>query len=78
MELQPNGRAATTKTLFSRTTSVTIDIASTPQVIWSLLVNAASYPTWNSTVTSIEGIIEAGQTIKLKSTLDAMRSERLR
>ncbi len=36
------------------------------------------HPTWNSTVTSIDGNIEPGSTIKLKSILDAKRTFKLK
>ena len=69
-----NGKANTIKKTFNRQTSVSIDIASDPSIIWKILTTAASYPAWNSTVISIEGTIAAGEKIKLKSTLDAKRT----
>jgi uncharacterized protein YndB with AHSA1/START domain len=69
--------AKTTHRLFSRETEVAIDIKATPENIWSLLTNAAGYPTWNSTVLGIEGEIAAGKTIKLRSTLDPKRTFKL-
>jgi len=74
MDNQSQPTATTIKKVFSRTTSVAADINASPEVIWALLTNAADYPKWNSTVTSIEGLIQAGGTIKLKSTLDAKRT----
>ncbi|HSW66233.1 MAG TPA: SRPBCC domain-containing protein [Bacillota bacterium] len=78
METQPLNIATTVKKAFSRTTAVAADIKAAPETIWALLTNAAEYPKWNSTVTSIEGSIEPGQTIKLKSTLDPKRVFKLK
>ena len=66
-------KAATIKKTFSRETSVSIEIAADPAIVWALLTKASDYPRWNSTITSIEGQIVLGQKIKLKSTLDAKR-----
>jgi len=74
--IQP-GRAITTRDTFSRETSITIDIKATAAGVWSLLTTAANYPKWNSTVVSIEGRIEPGQKIKLRSVLDPKRVFRL-
>jgi uncharacterized protein YndB with AHSA1/START domain len=69
---------ATTKSrLFSRETEVAIDIRATPEILWSLLTNAALYPSWSSTVLSIEGQIAAGSKIALRSTLDPKRTFKL-
>jgi len=73
-----SGKATTVKTTFSRETSVRIDINADAPIIWALLTKAADYPRWNSTVTSIEGNIALGQTIKLKSILDAKRVFKLK
>ncbi|MFM9985942.1 MAG: SRPBCC domain-containing protein [Flavobacteriales bacterium] len=73
-----NGKANTVRTTFSRETSVSIDIQAEVAEIWSLLTNAANYPSWNSTVTSITGSIALGETIRLKSTLDAKREFKLK
>ncbi len=78
MEEQPLHTATTVKKTFSRTTSVGADIDAAPETIWALLVNAGEYPKWNSTVTSIDGSIEPGQTIQLKSTLDPKRTFKLK
>lgn len=68
-----NGKATTTKTTFSRETSVSIEVNAPPAVLWGLLTSASEYPRWNSTVISIEGKIALGETIKLTSTLDPKR-----
>ncbi len=66
--------AKTTKTFFSRETEVAIDIRAKPETVWAVLTSASDYPTWNSTVTSLEGRIALGEKIKLKSVLDAKRT----
>ncbi len=72
------GKATTTKRLFSRETSVSLSIKAPSKVIWSLLTDASQYPKWNSTVVSIEGNISLGETIKLKSKLDPKRVFKLK
>jgi uncharacterized protein YndB with AHSA1/START domain len=69
-----NGKATTEKTMFSRETSIAIDIQADPAIVWALLTNAADYPRWNSTVISIDGDIVTGKKIELKSTLDSKRT----
>jgi uncharacterized protein YndB with AHSA1/START domain len=73
-----NGKATTVKTTFHRQTSVSIEIKADPTIIWTLLTKASDYPRWNSTVISIEGKIAPGEKIKLKSTLDAKRTFKLK
>ncbi|NJN42071.1 MAG: SRPBCC domain-containing protein [Flammeovirgaceae bacterium] len=73
-----SGKASTVKTTFHRETSVRIEIEADPAVVWALLTKASDYPRWNSTVTSIEGNIALGEKIKLKSTLDAKRTFKLK
>lgn len=59
---------------FSRTTTVTTTIHAPAEIVWALLTNAADFPRWNSTVTSVDGVIAPGKTIKLKTTLDPKRT----
>ncbi|MGQ1784112.1 hypothetical protein [Saccharicrinis sp. GN24d3] len=68
-----NGKATTTKKLFSRETFVSIDIQADPKTIWGLLTHAKDYPNWNSTIISIDGKIALGEKIQLKSYLDPKR-----
>jgi uncharacterized protein YndB with AHSA1/START domain len=72
------GKSATTKKTFSRETSVSIDIQADPGIVWALLTNAADYPRWNSTVTSLKGEIKEGETIELKSILNEKRTFKLK
>ncbi len=73
-----NGKATTQKKLFSRETSVSIEIQAPAQTVWSLLTTASNYPRWNSTIVSLEGDIALGQTLQLKSKLDPKRTFKLR
>ena len=74
----PTGKAATTKTTFSRETAVSIAIQADISIIWSLLTNANDFPCWNSTVVSSGGNIALGETIQLISTLDPKRTFKLK
>jgi uncharacterized protein YndB with AHSA1/START domain len=46
--------------------SVSITINAPAARVWSLLTNAADFPRWNSTVTSIEGDIALGNKLTLR------------
>lgn len=59
-------RATTTASTFRQDCSVNVTIRATPERIWALLTDAGSFPTWNSTVSSIEGRIAEGQTLRIK------------
>ena len=76
--IQPNGKATTIRTTFSRETSISIDILANPSIVWALLTHAADVPRWNSTVVSIKGEIKKGGEIELKSTLDEKRTFKLK
>lgn len=78
ISMAQNGTATTTKTTFSRETTVSISIQAESSIIWSLLTNAADYPRWNSTIIAIDGTIAAGEKIELKSTLDTTRTFKLK
>lgn len=73
-----DAKANTEKKTFSRTTTISALIQADAATVWTLLTNAADYPTWNSTVISIEGRIQLGEKIKLKSTLDPSRTFKLK
>lgn len=70
--------ATTNRTTFHRATTVSTVIRADEAIIWALLTNAADYPRWNSTVTSINGNIALDEKIVLRSTLDAKRSFKLK
>jgi len=74
----PRGKACTIKKTFSRETSVSIDIRADQSIIWTLLTRASDFPRWNSTIISIDGTIDLGEKINLKSTLDPKRIFKLK
>lgn len=57
---------------------VGIRIAAPPAVIWSLLTDAAAYPSWNRSVLSIDGEIAPGSKIRLVSSAAPKRSFKLK
>ncbi|MEL6661033.1 MAG: SRPBCC domain-containing protein [Bacteroidota bacterium] len=73
-----DGKATTAKKTFSRTTSISIQIAAEPATVWGLLTNAQDFPKWNSTVTALDGTIATGEKIQLKSTLAPERTFKLK
>ena len=72
------GKAVTVKTMFSRETTVSVNIKADSSIVWALITRASDFPRWNSTVVSIKGEIRAGETIELKSTLDEKRIFKLK
>ena len=72
------GKAFTEKKTFSRTTSISEEIQADPAIVWTLLTQASDYSRWNSTIVSLEGKIDAGEKIQLKSTLDPSRTFKLK
>lgn len=76
--LSKTGVALTVETSFSRTTSISIEIVSSSEVVWALLTNGSDYVRWNSTITSLEGEVETGNTIKLKGILNPQRTFKLK
>src|SRR5580700_4275761 len=59
-------KSAQTKTTFSMTCSVVVNIRAKADVVWRLLTDAKDFPRWNSTVTSIEGQIREGERLRLR------------
>jgi hypothetical protein len=49
-------------------------IQAPPAVIWSVLTDAAGYPTWDSGVERVEGTIASGQKIKVHSEVNPGRA----
>src|SRR4051812_37100380 len=68
------GRATKTKTAFRMQYDVAIDVRAPAEKIWALLTNAADFPRWNSTVTSLEGKIAPGETLALRVPLAPKRT----
>jgi uncharacterized protein YndB with AHSA1/START domain len=73
-----NGLATTIKKLFSRQTSVAIDIAAPKATIWALLTDASKFASWNSTIVELTGTIAPGGKIKIRSKLAPNRTFNLR
>lgn len=63
---EPQGRAQKSRTTFRMECAVTTHIDAPPAKVWALLTDAAGFPKWNSTVTSIEGPIALGQKLTLR------------
>jgi hypothetical protein len=58
--------AVKTKSTFRQSVRVDVDIKATPKKIWSLLTNVADTPSWNSTITQIDGRVALGEQLKIK------------
>jgi len=78
MNQQTNPKAVTEKRMFSRETTVSVNIEASPSIVWALMTHASDFPRWNSTVVSVNGEIKEGGTIELKSTLDEKRVFKLK
>ena len=61
-----DGIATKPKSMFREACTVRDGIDATPETVWSLLVNAADFPRWNSTVTDIKGTVALGQILKIR------------
>lgn len=49
-------------------------IDASPEAVWQVLTDGASYPAWDSGVVRVEGTIADGQTIKVFSEVDPERA----
>ena len=72
------GKATTIKKTFSRATSISQEINASPEVIWSLLTNAADFARWNSTIVSIDGNIKTGEYINLVAQIAPSRTFKIK
>jgi uncharacterized protein YndB with AHSA1/START domain len=73
-----NGRAGKARSRFRMECRVAARIDARPETIWSLLTDAAGFPAWNSTVSSIEGDIALGRRIRVRVPLAPKRTFKLR
>jgi uncharacterized protein YndB with AHSA1/START domain len=64
-QMSVDGRSSKTRTTFRLQHGVAINIAATPEKVWSLLTRASEIPGWNSTVKSVTGEIAEGQRIEV-------------
>ena len=58
-------KAVQMRSTFRISCEITCTIDAPPARVWSLLTNAEDFPRWNSTVTSLKGIIALGQKLAL-------------
>jgi len=65
MGQKTDGPAVKTRTTFHMSCSIATQIAAPRERVWQLLTDAANYTTWNSTLTSLEGDITLGGTVKM-------------
>lgn len=49
--------------------ATSIPIRATPEAVWAILVDAAAYPGWNTTVERIDGAIVRGGTITVHARI---------
>lgn len=75
---QSQTQSRTTKRLFSRETSVAIEIAAEPEIVWKLLTDTERFPAWTNTVLEIVGKIAPGEQIQLRSQLAPKRVFKLK
>jgi hypothetical protein len=59
-------KATKTSSTLRMACAVSTTILASPERVWRLLTDAAAFPRWNSTVTSIEGEIAEGRTLKVR------------
>jgi len=72
------GHATKTIGTFTMDCAVHTTINANPDRIWALLTDAAAFPSWNSTVTSIGGEIAEGQTVTVKVPSSPKRTFKLK
>lgn len=65
MSAQHEPKVTERRGLFSMTCGVEVNIRAGAPVIWALLIDAAGFPSWNFTVTQIEGEIREGEQIRI-------------
>jgi hypothetical protein len=61
-----DGKATTTRTTFRLAIAVTRSIAAPTTTVWNLLTDIGAQSRWNSTLTSIEGKIAAGERVSFR------------
>src|SRR5215471_15299506 len=65
--IPPDGRATQTRVEGGLDYSVAIHIDAPPATVWSVLTDARSYTSWNSSVVKLDGEIAADKEIELVS-----------
>jgi hypothetical protein len=71
-------RAVKTASTFRMSCTIRATIAAPPDRVWALLTDAARFPSWNSTVTRLDGTIALGERLALRVQLDPRRTFRPR
>ena len=69
-------RAQRTDSTFTLSYAVSVPIRAAPARIWSLLTHASAFPSWNSTVTRMQGDIALGQKLAIQVPLAPGRTFR--
>ncbi len=67
-------KSTTIRSAFARETSVRVAIHAHPSIIWTLLTTAHDIARWTSTILSLEGDIQPGRKIRLRSSLALKRT----
>lgn len=70
--------ARTTKTFFSRETTVAVEIRAPADRVWALLTDIERIPSWTPTILAISGTMAPGGALALVSSLDPTRTFTLR
>lgn len=52
----------------------TVVIQGTPEAIWQVLADAPAYPSWNATVTRVDGSVALGRTVTVHAKVAAGRA----
>ena len=66
MTASGQSHAQRSRSTFRRECSVATDIEAPPKIVWALLTDADDMARWNSTLTSIQGPIELGSTVRMQ------------
>ncbi|MDC0231130.1 SRPBCC domain-containing protein [Aureispira] len=69
-KLHLDGKSRTVKTLFNRSTTVSILIHADLSCVWSILTNAEDFARWNSTIISLKGEFAKGKKLIIQSDVD--------
>jgi len=54
--------------------AVTTTINAAPEAIWAILTNAPAYPSWNTTVSGVDGRIAPGETVTVHAKISPGRA----
>src|SRR5436190_23955226 len=49
--------------------ATSVEIAAPPEKVWSILIDAAGWPSWNTTIDKVEGTIAAGKKVTVHAKL---------